>query len=377
MTDRDRAGTRIGGEQALGEPLRKGSEVRAIIDAALRLGLVAALIFVCYKIAEPFIGVLLWAAILAIMMSPLHEQIRRRLGVGAGLSAAIFGLAAVALMLVPTSLVLHSLAQTALGLVSGLRDHTLALPPAPARLSTLPIIGSRLSAAWSLAQSNLPAALRQYEDILKPIALRLAKIGGGLAGGLLSFMLSLILAAILLAYGEPAGRLARDSLSRVTDSEAQGARLTGLIVKTIRSVAQGIIGVAFIQAALVGVGFFAIGLPFAGVLTAVLLVFGIVQGPALLITLPAIIYVFTTHSTLPAGIFAAWTLLASISDNLLKPILLGRGLEAPMPVILIGVIGGVVAGGLLGLFTGPVVLAVGYVLFIDWLKAPDRNLEAA
>src|SRR6185503_15185263 len=116
------------------------------------------------------------------------------------------------------------------------------------------------------------------------------------------------------------------------------------------------------------VGFFAIGLSSAGVLTLVVLLFAIVQVPAVLVTLPVIAYVLATEATTPAIIFSIWTIIAGLSDNLLKPLMLGRGLEVPMPVILIGVIGGMLADGLLGLFVGPVLLAVGYVLLIEWLR---------
>ena len=137
---------------------------------------------------------------------------------------------------------------------------------------------------------------------------------------------------------------------------------------TIRGVAVGVVGVAVIQSLLIGAGFFAIGLSSAGVLTLVVLLFAIVQVPALLVTLPIIAYVLATEATTPAIIFSIWTIIAGLSDNLLKPLMLGRGLEIPMPVILIGVIGGMLADGLLGLFVGPVLLAVGYVLLIEWLR---------
>ena len=137
---------------------------------------------------------------------------------------------------------------------------------------------------------------------------------------------------------------------------------------TIRGVAVGVVGVAVIQSLLIGAGFFAMGLSSAGVLTLVVLLFAVVQVPAVLVTLPVILYVFATEATTPAVIFAIWTVLAGLSDNLLKPLMLGRGLEVPMPVILIGVIGGMIADGLLGLFVGPVLLAVGYVLLKAWLQ---------
>ena len=153
-----------------------------------------------------------------------------------------------------------------------------------------------------------------------------------------------------------------------TGSRERGARLVTLTAATIRGVALGVVGVAVIQSLLLGVGFFAIGLPAAGFLTLATLLLGIVQVPATLLTLPVIVYVLVTEPTTPAIIFLVWTLVAGLSDNILKPLMLGRGLEVPMPVILIGVIGGMLADGLLGLFVGPVLLAVGYVLLIEWMR---------
>ena len=183
-------------------------------------------------------------------------------------------------------------------------------------------------------------------------------VRGRLAAGQLSFVLSFAVAAMLIAYGDGATEFASRLLERITGSKSQGPRLVDMTAATIRGVAVGVVGVAVIQSLLIGIGFFAIGLSSAGVLTLVVLLFAIVQVPAVLVTLPVMAYVLATEATTPAIIFSIWTLLAGLSDNLLKPLMLGRGLEVPMPIILVGVIGGMLADGLLGLFEGPVLLAV-------------------
>jgi len=172
----------------------------------------------------------------------------------------------------------------------------------------------------------------------------------------------------LVAYGNPIAQFAQRLLQIITGSGERAARLVALTASTVRGVLIGVVGVAAIQSVLLGIGFFAIGLPAAGLLTLVTLLLGIVQVPATLVTLPIIAYVLATEPTGPAIIFSIWTFVAGLSDNVLKPLMLGRGLEVPMPIILIGVIGGMVADGLLGLFVGPVLLAVAYVLFVEWLK---------
>jgi predicted PurR-regulated permease PerM len=249
------------------------------------------------------------------------------------------------------------------------------MPPLPPWLADLPLVGQKLAETWALVATSVPAALAKYGQMLKGPAAWLVSFAGGLAAGELSFILSFAIAAVLIAYGKGAAEFARRLLERVTGSKARGAHLVTLTAATIRGVALGVVGVAVIQSFLIGVGFFAIGLPAAGLLTLAVLLLAIVQVPAVLVTLPVIGYVLATEATTPAIIFLVWTLVAGLSDNVLKPLLLGRGLEVPMPVILIGVIGGMLVDGLLGLFVGPVLLAVGYVLLIEWQRRDPVERE--
>jgi predicted PurR-regulated permease PerM len=356
-------------------PATASAASSGIIDTALRLALVAALVIACQGIVAPFVAILLWATVLAVMLYPLHKWLRRQPGFSNGRSAALLGIFGVAILMVPASIVVESIGSSAFDTFTAFQNHTLQIPPPPTRVAELPVVGKKLSDAWALAAKDFPAAAKQYNSFLKPALAGVAGFAGGLASGVLSFVASIIIAAILVGYGDSASKLASDIFVRVTASESRGMRLVTLTAATIRGVAQGVVGVALIQAALVGIGFFAIGLPFAGLLSLAVLLLGIVQAPATLLTLPAIIYVFSTHSTTPAIIFAIYAMAAGLSDNFLKPFLLGRGLEVPMPVILIGVIGGMISGGLIGLFTGPVLLGVGYVLFLEWLRGPDRLAE--
>jgi predicted PurR-regulated permease PerM len=179
----------------------------------------------------------------------------------------------------------------------------------------------------------------------------------------------------MLAWGDDSASLVDRIFIRVTGDEAKGKRLVKLSAATVRGVLQGVVGVAFIQATLRGIGFFAAGIPFAGVLSLVALFMSIIQLPPPLLALPTIFWAWNNLDSTTAGIFTAWILLASFSDNVLKPLMLGRGMEVPMPVILIGVIGGMLADGLVGLFIGPVLLAVGYVLFLDWLNAGQPRAD--
>jgi predicted PurR-regulated permease PerM len=339
-----------------------------LLDAALRIGLVALLVYACARIILPFAGILLWSVILAVMLYPLH--LRLGIWLGNRWSAVLVGLVGVVVMLVPMFVVVTWLASSLYSLASGLQSQSLTVPPPPPGLADVPLVGHKLTEAWTLAARNLPAAVAEYREVLSGFGAWLVSFAGGLAASELSFALSFAIAAVLVAYGKAAAEFAQRLLEHVTGSRARGGRLVTLTAATIRGVALGIVGVAVIQSLLLGAGFFAIGLSAAGLLTLVTLLLGIVQVPATLLTLPVIAYVLATEATTPAIIFSVWTLVAGLSDNVLKPLLLGRGLDVPMPVILIGVIGGMIADGLLGLFVGPVLLAVGYALFVEWLRQP-------
>src|SRR3984893_9448646 len=338
----------------------------AILDVALQIGLVGFLIYACSRYISPFSDLLIWSAILAVMVYPLHLRLAVRLG--NRWSSLLIGLVAVAVMLAAMVTVVASLASSLYSLIVGLHYQSLTHPPPPRWLAELPLVGQKLTEAWALVATNMPAAVAKYGGALSEPAARFVSSAGGVGACQLSFVLSFAIAAVLVAYGRGAADFARRLLGLFTGSEERGAHLVTLTASTIRGVAVGVVGVAVIQSLLLAIGFFAIGLPAAGLWTVVMLLLCIVQVPAVLVTLPIIAYVLATEATQPAIIFLVWTLVAGLSDNVLKPLLLGRGLEVPMPVILIGVIGGMIADGLLGLFVGPVVLGVGYVLLIEWMQ---------
>lgn len=347
----------------------------AIIDTALRLTLVAALVYACLRLLLPFTGILLWSAILAVMLYPLHRKLAAHLSNAK--SATLIGATAVLMLSVPLILATTSLGSAIIDLAQHVQKGETVVPPPPPRLAELPLIGKKLNDFWILAETNAPAAIAQYGPQLKTFVGRLATFGGGLFSGGLSFIFSLVIAAILIAFGKSAAKFAENLFARVVNDESGAKRLVSLTASTIRGVALGVLGVAAIQALLVGIGFFAIGLQGATLLTLLVFILGIAQIPGAIVTLPVIIYVFAVEPTMTAIIFGIWTFVAGISDNILKPLLLGRGLDVPMPVIFLGVVGGLLADGLLGLFIGPVVLAIGYLLLLDWIQqAPNGAVKS-
>ena len=350
---------------------------RFSILVVMQLSLLALLVFACGRVVVPFAGILTWAVILAVLLYPLHRWLARR--TGNAWSAWIIGIFGVLLTVAPMVMLTASLSSTVSSIITDLQNQTLTLPPPPAGLADVPVIGERAYEGWARAVKNTPATIAEHRPAIRSATAALVAFAGKLATAELSFLLSFIIATILVAFGESVSSFARRLLQILTNSVEQGARLVALTAATIRGVALGIVGVAAIQAALLGVGFFLIGLPGAILLTLVVFLLGIIQVPAVLVSLPVIAYVFLKEPLTPALIFGVWTFVAGLSDNFLKPLMLGRGLEVPMPVIFIGVIGGMIADGLLGLFIGPVLLAVAYVLFMDWLgrqhiqPAPDTG----
>jgi len=346
--------------------LRDPIEPSTLIDSAIRIGLVGLLVYACARIVLPFAFLLIWSAILAVMLHPLHLRLAPRLGHRG--SALLIGLIGVVLMLGPMVILVTSLATSLYSAISSLQSQGVTLPQPPLWLDGTPLVGKKLTEIWTLVASNLPAALAKYGHLVSGPVAWLASFAGDLAIAELSFVASFAIAAVLIVHGQRAAGFAHRTLERITGSDERAARLVTLTAATIRGVGLGVVGVALIQSLLLGCGFVAIGLPAAGPLTLVALLLGIMQIPLILLTLPVVGYVFYFEATQPATIFLIWNIVVGLSDNILRPLVLGRGLEVPMPIILIGVLGGLIVDGLLGLFVGPVLLAVSYVLLIEWLQ---------
>jgi predicted PurR-regulated permease PerM len=214
---------------------------------------------------------------------------------------------------------------------------------------------------------------------LSELATKALGIVAGLGGGLLLFLASFVIAGIMMAYGDPGTRAMKDIFERMFGI-ARGQEFAKLSTDTIRAVASGVIGIACIQALIIGVSLMIAGVPFAGVLAVVVLMFGVAQLPALLVTLPVIGWIWASgdYDTGPAVIYTVLLFVGGLADNVLKPLMLGRGVDAPMPVILIGALGGMATGGILGMFIGATVLALGYQIFMRWVADnPERAQQAA
>lgn len=341
---------------------------RKPLDLVISAGLLVVLVVICYRVLAPFIGLLVWSLILAIVLYPLHQWLARRLGGRQGGAATLMVVLASLLVGVPVALLSSSLADSVIWLIDGIKTHSLQVQLPPARVAALPLVGEKLHAVWTLAATDLPALVHQLQPKIGDLARMGLSFVGGLGGGILLFLLSFVVAAILMAFGRGGAATARALAVRVAGAE-HGANFARLATATIRAVALGVVGVAAIQALLVGMGLLLFEVPAAGVLTVVTLVLAIVQLPVSLVTLPVIAWVWLggDYATLQAALLTLLLLVAGLADNVLKPLFLGRGVDAPMPVILLGALGGMVHNGIQGMFVGAVVLAIGYQLLMRWI----------
>ncbi|MCU1752772.1 AI-2E family transporter [Pseudomonas sp. 6D_7.1_Bac1] len=348
---------------------------RSQLDVLIRAGLISVLAFFCFQVFQPFLNLMLWSIILAITLYPLQGMLKNRLGIRDGLAASLIILVAIILLLVPAYLMGASITSSVEGAVTLFRSGDVRIPPPNDSIATWPLIGQNLYDFWQHASDDLTSLLRKVMPYVRSGGLRLLSRMAGVGLGFLMFIAALIIAGIFMAYGENGSRSSVMIASRISGPD-KGPQIAALCTATVRAVAQGVVGIAFIQMLLVGAGFVVKGVPGAGFLALVVLLVSIVQLPSLVIIVPIIGVVFALEGTNAATIaFAIYSLVACQTDNVLKPLLLGRGVNVPMPIVLIGALGGMVTGGIIGLFTGSVVLAVGYELFWQWVEDSQPNSE--
>ena len=246
--------------------------VERLVELLLPLLLVTLLIVMCMQLLVPFVGLLIWTVILAVCFYPLHLKLKKR--VGNRLSASIIGIGLSALILVPTAIAAASAAGSVPKVIAAIQTGERRLPPAPARLQELPLVGERAHALWTQAETDMPAFVKQYKPQLATFAKGLVGFAGGLFMTVLLFVGAIIFAAITLAYSDRARAFLGSILTRITGNRASGEHYMSVIGATIRSVANGVIGVAFVQALLCGIGFFVIGVPGAGLLSILAMALG-------------------------------------------------------------------------------------------------------
>ena len=348
-----------------------------LMSVLIRVGLIAFIIVLSARVFAPFALLILWALVLAVALYPLQRKLAPRFRDRQGRTATVIVICILLLIGAPTVMLGISFAEQAHGLAIGFKENTLKLPLPPVGVAEWPLIGPELDAKWQQAVNDFPAFVEASRPQLEQFFRWLFQAAAGTVGSLLSFFVSMILAGVMMAYAEPGRQAMQRIYCRLAGTD-RGEKLHRLSIATVRSVATGVIGVAVIQALLLGVGFLLAGVPGAGILALVVLLVGILQLPALIITIPVIAYLWmgTDASTLSNSVATVYLLIAGAADGFLKPLLLGRGVDAPMPIVLLGALGGMVSAGILGLFIGAIVLSIGYVIFMEWVNQPVDDTPA-
>jgi predicted PurR-regulated permease PerM len=329
---------------------------------------VAVLLVTAFWIVRPFLVAAIWAVAIVIVTWPAMLRLQAWLRGSRAAAIAVTLVLLLLLVAVPLTLGVAAIVLHAGDLVARVQAGAgVDLATAPSWLVALPIVGERIGTAWhQLAGDGGEAAWR-----------RLAPYGTTLVGWLIGrignfgyqtiqFALTLVLAAFIYAHGETLAA----GVARLTTRlwGAQGASLVQLTTPAIRGVALGVVLAAAIQSVLAGIGLAVAGVPFAGVLTGVLFLLCLAQVGMLVLLVPAVIWVFWAGDAVAGTLLLVWSVAVALLDQFLRPILVGRHADLPALLIFIGVVGGLVAFGLLGIFVGPVVLAVAYALLSAWLR---------
>ena len=350
---------------------------QGFMDGLIRFAFIGTLVLLCFRVFNPFVNLMIWALVLAVTLYPLHQSIAARLGGNQGRAATLLIVVGLLLVGVPVVSLAVSFADHITSIYAAWQAGTLTVPDPSPSVAQWPLVGERLFALWADAADNIEDFLVTHKEALEQLGRRTLSYLGSSAGAVLFFVGAYIVAGIMMAYGASGSAAMYRIVCRIAGPVA-GPEVHTLATQTTRSVAVGVLGVALIQALILGVGFMFAGIPAAGVLALVVMFFGILQLPALLISLPVIAYLWMVGdaSTTSNVIWSVYLLVGGASDNVLKPMLLGRGVDAPMPVILLGALGGMVSSGIIGLFLGAVILAVGYQVFMKWVDTfvePDAD----
>src|SRR5262245_22012806 len=340
------------------------------LEVLIRAGMILVVAMLCYQVLSSFLTLMVWALILAVTLYPLHQSLANKIGGKQGLAATLLVVVGIVLIIAPTAMLLSSLGDSVQQLIHGVQSNSLQIPAPRPGVEEWPIVGKQIYDVWSQAHADLPALVQSMQPKIGELAKTALGFVASIGGGVLQFLAAFIIASIIMAFGQAGSRGSRAIFRRIIGN-ARGSEFARLSTATIRAVAQGVIGVAFLQAIIVGLALLAAGIPWTGVLAVIVLVLGIAQVPALLVTVPAIIYIWSSghYSTTAAIAYTVALFLSGMADNVLKPLMLGRGVDAPMPVILLGALGGMAAAGILGMFVGATLLTLGYQIFMGWVAA--------
>jgi predicted PurR-regulated permease PerM len=343
-------------------------DLTRIVLSVLLMGI---LISGSFWILRPFLLSTIWATMIVVATWPMMLKLQARLGRRV-LAVAIMSSAMVLVFVAPLLLAIQTLVENTDTLTRWISElATSPLPAPPEWLSRIPLLGAKIAEYWSgiagAGKGELASRLAPYTaSAAQWLASALGSVG--LLG--IQFLLTVVIAVILYTRGEAA----RDATIRFGSRLAgdRGERVVLLAGQAIRAVALGVVVTALVQTVLAGLGLAVAGVPFAGLLTGVILLLCIAQIGTVVVLVPAVIWLFWNDAQGWGTALAIWTVVVASLDNVLRPLLIRRGADLPLLLIFAGVIGGLLAFGIIGLFVGPVVLAVSYTLYNEWVREEAR-----
>lgn len=337
------------------------------IDTFIKIVLLSILIITTFTIAKPFITLIIWSIIVAVTLYPFYQKITGKFkGKKRSLASTLFIVILLALVITPSINMTQSVVGSSKEIFHKFEEGILDIPPPNTSVKEWPLVGKKIFKAWSSASRDLEKVIKSNPEKVKNSVGWFFDSFAGIMGSVFLSLIAIIIAGMFMSNANSGYKIGLDFSNKIMDGK--GAAFMKMSINTIRSVVKGIILVAIIQAVLAFVGFATVGMSTAGLLAFVVMFAAIIQIPVTLVVIPVIIYIFSIEETTTAIIFAIYMMVVSLLDNFLKPMLLAKGLQTPMIIIMIGAIGGMISQGILGLFIGPVILAIAHNLYISWVS---------
>jgi predicted PurR-regulated permease PerM len=346
-------------------PTSAQKDIKRIILIIMQVGVLVFIFGWCFQILSPFILPIIWGMIISITIYPMFVKLKAKLGNSGKFASILITVTFLAILLVPTFLLSGSLIEGVTEFKVMIDEGRSPIPPPGERAKALPSFAQPFVHVWQETSDDLQGSVDKHREEFKKVGVIVLAFIAKTGSGILYFLISIILAGVFLAYAKEGGDTVKTIFIKLAGK--RGEELVNISEATIRSVVKGLLGVALIQTFLAGISFVIVGVPAAGLWTLFCLIFAIIQVGVGPVMIPVIIYVFNTADFTTSILFLIWGIFTLLSDNILKPILLGRGAPVPMLVVFLGAIGGFIATGFLGLFLGAVILSLGYKLFESWI----------
>ena len=343
-----------------------GGDDQKWLNLVLRLAAMAAVMVWSFLVIQPFLPIILWATILAIGLHPIFLWLKQVLGQRSTLAASVLAIVGIGVIVGPVAFLVINLFDDVKRLAEAIGSGTVKLPPVPPGLEQIPLFGVGLAEAWQTARTDLGALLQQFQPQLESTAKFLLSLGADTGLAILQLLVAMVVATIFILNTGPLCKRIALTIRQLAPTKTE--QLMTLATSTLQHVIRGVIGVAAVQSGLIGVGLVLAGIPWAGMLTLVCFILALLQIGPTLVVLPVLIFAWMTMNKLVALLLTIWLIPAGLIDNVLKPIWMARGLPVPLVVVLLGVIGGTISFGLVGLFTGPVILTLSYDLLRIWAR---------